>query len=509
MPLRSHTNLGQLFAASAGMRAGRDLIVDARWRLDGRVAERETVRRAALLADAGVRFGGRVAFLCRPSAAHAVTWFAAVRLGAAATNLHVLETDRRLAETLDWLEADALVCDQEFLDRARAIQAETTTQPHLRVLDADPSSPTTLAEGREGNAAPALDRASRDDVAAICLSSGSTGRPKGAIHTHGSLLANAAAGPEVYGEITAFDSVLVAIGTSFGGWLNIVLPFLGAGAKLVFQPRFEPQDFLRGLAAERITHAPLVPTMWRHVLAAGPEDHDLSALRSAFMSGEAAGADVVEAVLARMAPSVRSAYLSTEGGCACGIVAEQRRGEPLAGPGGLPVPGCELRIAPAEGGPESEGEILLRAPSLAKGYWKDAERTARCFKDGWWRTGDVGRLSPDGRIALAGRVDHVINSGGIKIQAEEVELALMRHPNVAQAAVIGVPDPEWGQRVEAFVVPKAAQLDPGAVLEWCRDDGILPALKLPKRIHVRDRLPTGATGKLYRPALFPEAGALR
>ncbi len=474
-------------------------------RLDGRRAEAETVRRAGLLAEAGVKFGSRVAFLCRPSAGHVATWFAAARIGAITTNLHVLETDRRLAETLDWLEADAFVCDVELLDRGRAILAKTAVQPHLRVLDGPLDCPTSFASERRASIAPELDRATREDVAAIVLSSGSTGRPKGAIHTHGSLLANAAAGSEVYGEITASDSVLIAIGTSFGGWLNIVLPFLGEAAKLVFQPRFEPQDFLRGLATERISHAPLVPTMWRHVLAAGPQHHDLCALRSAFMSGEAAGPDVVEAVLDRVAPIVRTAYLSTEGGCACGIVSERRRGEAPDSAGGRAVPGCEVRLGSSEED-ESEGEILLAGPSLATGYWKDPQRTARCFHHRWWRTGDVGRVAADGRIVLAGRVDHVINSGGIKIQAEEVELALMRHPGIAQAAVIGVPDPQWGQRVEAFVVARSAELDPGAVLEWCRADGLLPAPKLPKRIHIREQLPIGATGKLYRPALLPNAG---
>jgi acyl-CoA synthetase (AMP-forming)/AMP-acid ligase II len=108
-----------------------------------------------------------------------------------------------------------------------------------------------------------------------------------------------------------------------------------------------------------------------------------------------------------------------------------------------------------------------------------------------------------------GRVDHVINSGGVKIQAEDVELALMRHPDVAQAAVVGVADPVWGESVEGSIVPKAPGLDPDAVLAWCRRDGVLPGLKLPKRLHVRDRLPTGATGKLYRPALAAEARCLR
>ena len=307
----------------------------------------------------------------------------------------------------------------------------------------------------------------------------------------------------LYRGIDSRDSVLVCIGTSFGGWCNVVLPFLGAATRLVFQRRFEPQAFLTAVAAERITIAPLVPTMWRMVLAQNLEAHDLSAVRLAFMSGEAVSRRDVEEVRRRITPHVRGAYLSTEGACACGAIADE--GDYRDGPTEAHLlDGVAVRIMAPDGPADralaanETGEIVLRSASLAQGYWKDPPRTAARFVDGWWRSGDTGYLTADGRLVVVGRTDHVINSGGVKVQAEEIEAALMAHPGVRQAAVIGVPDAKWGERAEAFVV---ADTDAPAIESWCRADGFVPPLKFLKAIHVVDALPTGPTGKLYRPAL--------
>jgi len=148
------------------------------------------------------------------------------------------------------------------------------------------------------------------------------------------------------------------------------------------------------------------------------------------------------------------------------------------------------------------GEILLSGRSLASGYWKDAERTAQRFRDGWWRSGDTGYLTDDGGVVLEGRTDHVINSGGVKIQAEEIEAALMSHPKIRQAAVVGVPDTRWGQRAEAYVVVADGGLDVQAIETWRQGESQISSMRFLKAIHIVERLPTGPTGKLYRPALL-------
>ncbi len=480
------SDIGAMFAAACAARRDREFLIDADHRLDGAAALELSGRMAQGLADLGVRAGDRVALIARPSVTHAVAWFAIARLGAIATSLHILETDARIAETLAWLEAGVLLADQELIQRAADFATTGLDVVALDDLAAQSSHPST-------------DAVDRDAPVAIALSSGSTGRPKGVVHSHRTALASAAAGPAVYPGLNADDSRLVAIGTSFGGWLNVALPAVAAAARLVFQPRFDPTLFSQALFEERITVAPLVPVMWRAVLAVIGAMGKPASVRLAFMSGEGPGPQDVAGLRAMVTDQVRAAYLSTEGGCAAGVVSDQ------GGPARA-IAGAEFRVVAPGGPPTAElplgeiGELAVRAPSIAIGYWRDPVRQSQRFVDGWWLTGDLAKVVNDS-LTLVGRTDHVINSGGVKIHAEEVERALMRHPMVRQAGVVGVADPVWGQRVEAFVVA-----DPGAepdqILDWCRGEKELPTVKLPKRLVLVDQLPTGPTGKLYRPALL-------
>jgi len=480
------SDIGGMFAAACAARRDRDFLIDADHRLDGAAALELSARMARGLAERGVRAGDRVALIARPSALHAVAWFAIARLGAVATSLHILETDARITETLSWLEAGLLVADQEMLSRASGFAPRGTAVIGFEDL----SKPVTHSS---------LDVADLDAPVAIALSSGSTGRPKGVVHTHRTALASAAAGPAIYTDLNGEDALLVAIGTSFGGWLNVVLPAVMAGARLVFQPRFDPTLFAKALFDERITIAPLVPVMWRAVLGVIGAMGKPDSVRLAFMSGEGPGPQDIVGVRALVTDQVRAAYLSTEGGCAAGIVSDQ------GGPARA-IKGAKVRVVTPGGPLDPElppgeiGELALQAPSIAVGYWREPDRQRARFIDGWWLTGDLGKITAEG-FMLVGRTDHVINSGGVKIHAEEVERALMRHPMVRQAGVVGVADPVWGQRVEAFVVAEPGT-QPEQILDWCRSEKDLPAVKLPKRLVLVDQLPTGPTGKLYRRGLL-------
>jgi acyl-CoA synthetase (AMP-forming)/AMP-acid ligase II len=193
-------SLGAAFAAACALRGGRDFFADADLRLDGASAERLSRRLAAALHGHGLRAGAHIAFLCRPSVAHTLTWFAAVRLGAAATNLHLLETPERLAETIAWLDADLVVHDEEFDDIASRIAGKTAQLKIVqlsRLVEQAPSADADLP----------LDDAAPHDTVAIVLSSGSTGRPKGVVHTHASVLASIEAGRALYRDIGSGDSV--------------------------------------------------------------------------------------------------------------------------------------------------------------------------------------------------------------------------------------------------------------------------------------------------------------
>lgn len=505
--------LGAMVALACKWKGVAEFFADADDRLTGTEALEAIARVAGGLAARGIGKGSVVAFLCGSSVRHAVAFFACQWLGAVACALHVRDTPARIAATAGWVEADALLFDDDLADLARQVGAGCGRSPVLVNFGDDPApgADTCFAALRAADPIP-MAAIGPDDPAVILLSSGTTGEPKGVVHLNRTLFAASRVCAPVYGPTEPGDSIVIVMAPSFAAWVIIGLPNIAARTRVVFGRGFDPEGFLETLVRERITMAPLVPTMWRMVLAAGPERFDLAALKSLTFSGEPGTPDLVAALADRICPDVRTAYLSSEGNTASAIAAGPATllAAGKAASAGRPVPGADLRIVDPAGGiddllPTGEtGEIVIRSPSLASHYWKDPARTAEKFVDGWWRSGDLGRLDEDGDLFVVGRTDNVINTGGIKVHAEEVEAALNRHPAVAMAAVIGAPDETWGQRIEAHVVLSEPGLGEADLLAFCAGEAGLARMKLPKRIVVVDALPTGPTGKLYRRGLLAE-----
>jgi acyl-coenzyme A synthetase/AMP-(fatty) acid ligase len=249
--------------------------------------------------------------------------------------------------------------------------------------------------------------------------------------------------------------------------------------------------------------------MWRMVFEATPENYDLSALTLVSISGEAPAPSDVRQLYDRICRNICCVYLSGEAFTASGVMANTRdlmqRGK--IGSSGRPVVGGDVKILNPGGGFDDEaadgdtGEIAVSGPSLAVGYWKDPELTREKFRDGWWRSGDLGRLDADHYLWVSGRIDNVINSGGIKVSGEEIEHALLSHPAVAQCAVVGQPDSRLGQRIEAYLVARGAPPDAEEISLFLRQERHLAGFKVPKAFHWIEAMPTGPTGKLFRRAL--------
>jgi acyl-CoA synthetase (AMP-forming)/AMP-acid ligase II len=502
------------FALAARWKGDAELLVDDVDRLTGLQSIEAVARLAGGLAAHGVGKGTTVAFLCGASVRHAVAFFASQWLGAIACALHVRELPARLAETVDWLDAEVLITDQALRGTAARVASESRRAVALVDLGAGAGTgPTTSHDSDYADllAANPIEPASvtPHDPAVIILSSGTTGEPKGAVHTQATLFAGSRVGPFVYGAIEPSDSVVVAMAPSFAAWLIVVLPHLAARARIVFSRAFDPVEFVDLIAREHVGLASLVPTMWRMILASDPLQEKLAHLKSVFYSGEPGTPDLVAAMSERLCTDVRTAYLSSEGGAASAVAAGSATllAASKAATTGKPIPGADLRVVAIDGSvndilpPGETGEILTRSASMAEQYWKDPVRTAERFVEGWWRSGDLGWIDADGDLFVVGRTDNVINSGGIKVHAEEVEAALSRHPAVAMAAVVGVPDATLGQRIEAHLVLRDTTIDPQVVVAWCGAQGLLPRIKLPKTVFVRDALPTGPTGKLFRRGL--------
>jgi acyl-CoA synthetase (AMP-forming)/AMP-acid ligase II len=508
-----------LYERACRWRGALDLFVDDVERISGENAWRSSLGIAASLARQGVAAGDRIAFLCKPSARHALVWFAAPLVGGVSCSMHIRETPERLAETLSWLEARVLVHDADLATLAGDVLLRAARAGHRATGISLGGADAHSAAWEDWLTAPAerlpSDRVTPDSLAAIILSSGSTGRPKGVMHTHRTLVENAKAGQALYGTITTRDATLVMMQPSFAAWVNVVVPYVAGCGKVVFGQAFTPTGFLASLERERITMAPAVPTMWRMMFAEDLSQFDLASVKIVSISGEPPSRTDLERIHAKVSPGIASFYSSSEAGTAGAVLATEADtlGVGRNAPGkpdttGRPVVGADIRIINPEGSfddvlPRGQiGEIAVSGPSLAIGYWRDEALTRERFQAGWWRSGDMGYIDTDGDLFVLGRTDNMINSGGMKVHGEEIERVLLRHPAVVQAAVVGMADERWGQRVEAHVILRSPGAVDAAGLEaFCRSEGGLASFKVPKIFHVVDRLPTGPTGKLYRRAL--------
>jgi acyl-CoA synthetase (AMP-forming)/AMP-acid ligase II len=506
--------LSDLFIRSSQWRGRDELFVDDGCRITGHDALDQARAVAHAYVALGAARGDVVAFLCRSSARHAVAWFATPLSGRIAANLHVRETPERLGETLAWLDAKVLVHDADLAALASDAIAKSGAAIERISLgaqgDAADSYDAIVARGERYDVLAQPPKPS--DLGAIVLSSGTTGRPKGIMHTQKTLLETAKGGQVTMGPIAPDGATLLYMQPSFAAWPIIVLPFVAAKAKVCFGQVFTPQAFLESVQHERISMAPLVPTMWRMVFDAEPENYDLSSLTLVTISGEPPAPSDVRQLYERFCKQICCVYLSGEAFTATGVMANTRdlmeRGK--IGSTGRPVVGCDVKILVPGGSFDDEvqsgepGEIAVSGPSLAAGYWKDPELTREKFRDGWWRSGDLGRLDADDYLWVMGRIDNIINTGGIKVSGEEVEHALLAHPSVAQCAVVGQPDAAMGQRIEAYIIARGS-LPPAAELaDYLRQQHHFAGFKVPKRFHAVDALPTGPTGKLYRRGLRTE-----
>jgi len=506
---RAAETLAELYLDATHARDTAELFVDESERLGGSDARERSLAVAAWL-DTVSRPGDVVAFLCGASARHAAAWFGVCLAGRQACTLHPRDTPPKIAAVLNWLEAKVLVIEDAQATLAREVLAHTGTALRVLSLQTGVAAELRLDQLVAPLALPALP--SPDSPAAIILSSGTTGTPKGVVHTQRTLLATSQGGAYTYGPLHAHTRALLVMQPSFAAWAIISIPVIGNGGAVVYGRHFTPEGFLATCAAERITLAPLVPSMWRRVLAAGPELYDLGALELTSISGEAPRSSDIGGILERVCARISFVYTASEtftGSAVMGDPAEMMA-KGKTGFVGRPIPGAAMRVIDPEGGFSDEcaagveGEVVIAGPSLAIGYFRDPELTAKRFQNGWWRSGDRGVIDADGDLKLTGRWDNVINSGGIKIAAEEIEAALLRHGAVAQCAVVGQPDPEFGQRIEAYIVVATTmpKPKPEALEAWLRRDCQLPGFKVPKAFHFLSELPTGPTGKLLRRGLL-------
>ncbi|MEZ5737491.1 MAG: AMP-binding protein [Novosphingobium sp.] len=450
--------------------------------------EREAGRLAMLLQALGVAPGERLLVQTDKSVETLILYFACIRAGAIYLPLNVDYTEAELAYFVADAEPVLAVCRPQSVDLFERI---ANGKLAIRTLD------QLFADLPDEQAAPVPRQP--DDTAAILYTSGTTGKPKGAMLTNANLVANGEVLVDFW-RFTSQDRLIHALPIFHVHGLFIAMHCaLFSGATMVFLPKFESEAVVRHMADATVLMG--VPTFYIRLLGDETFTREAAAGMRLFISGSAPlSADIHRAFEERCGHRVLERYGMTETGM---LTSNPYDGERRAGYVGPPLPGVELRIAEFETGkvlPQGDvGIVEVRGPNIFKGYWRNPEKTKAEFRpDGFFITGDMGFIDVDGYVQLVGREKDLIISGGLNVYPAEVEALLDDRADVAEAAVIGVPHPDFGEAVVAVVKPAGA-FDKQAVRLEMRDE--LAAFKVPKEIIVLDELPRNTMGKIQKKLL--------
>lgn len=350
-----------------------------------------------------------------------------------------------------------------------------------------------------------------EDVAMIVYTSGTTGRPKGAMLTYGNALFKVASA-STFNRIGKEDTLLSVMPLCHiaGNVLGVGMPVY-SGATTVLLARFEPDVLLQAIDQYRCTWlygvTPMLIAMMNHPLA---KTFDVRSLRQTNCTSF--GIALTEEIADRWrsfvggSPVVESGYgLSETHTCDVFMPPDKIK----FGPTGIPSFDTDIRIVDPDTGEEKpvgeQGEIIIRNPGVFKGYLNNPEGTAATLRNGWVYTGDIGRFDQDGYLYFMGRIKEMIKCSGYSVFPEDVEVMLISHPAVAQAAVIGIPDPSRGESVKAFIVLKPdykGKISAEEIMAWARDH--MAAYKYPRAVEFRDQLPATGAGKVLRRLLKDE-----
>ena len=467
-------------------------------------------RRASALADglrrAGYGPGDRIATVSGNSTDHIVAFFACALVGVAFVPLSWRLTAHELADLIRRSTAAVILCD----DENATLLAES-----LRTVDEAPEVATLGPSGVEAHVPPARTRrvarpVRDDDPLLVIFTSGSEASPKGAVLTHANCFWNNLALAQAL-PLTE-DDVVLAVLPQFHVAAWNVQPLLAwwVGATVVLEGSFHPSRVLQLIGERGVTCMMAVPIHYGLLAAAREWDRaDISSLRLALVGGATVPQVVRDAWSARGVPLTQG-YGLTEAGP---NVLHQPAAEPESDSAsvGRPYPHVEVRLVDPETGLELEGptvgELWVRGPSVFVGYLGDEAATRRALHGEWLRTGDLAARDHDGRYRIVDRLKDIYISGGENVAPAEVEHVLLGHPLIAEAAVVGAPDPVWGERGVAFVVRRVgAILSEDEVLAHARTS--LAGFKVPVRVVMVDSLPLSSTDKVARSRLRDWAATL-
>ena len=508
--------IDHLLRQGAARAPARVALIDDQGSITYRQAEEDSNRLARWLYANGVRRGDRVATILPNGIPFIVAELAILRLGAVKVPLNIRFAAPEVLYALADCSPVALIATPDY---AADLAAKRARLPSLATIVTVGGATATCAAYDDivaaGDSSPlACVPYDDDDPLLIRYTGGTTGRPKGVVHTHRSYLATVL---DVVREnaLVEQDTALHLGHLSHG--LNFMWPaWYLLGATQILRERFDPATTWTDFARHAVTWVYMVPTMIHMLLEADDGRADASSLRCFTYASAPMPVPLLRRALARFGNIFTQVYTLSEAPVITTMLRphehleiETECGSRLASIG-REVPTFALRLIDSEGrdvAPGEVGEIAVRSTNNMAGYWRLPEETASTLVDGWLRTGDMARRASDGFLYLSDRKKDIIITGGFNVWPKEVEDALLAHPDVAQAAVVGMPDEKWGEIVVAYVVPKAGR-SPAADLLAAHCLELLADYKKPRRVHLVESLPLTPVGKISRAILREQARSI-
>lgn len=493
-------HLGQLADHHFARHGDYDFVFfESAWHSSGTLLERAR-RIAGGLVQRGLEPGERVIVSMPNTPEVPVLYNAIWRAGGVVTPAMFLLSPPELRHVVQDSGARFLFTTRDLLETVTEATEGIDQAPEIICVESA-SGAFSLQELESSEAADVVDRTS-NDLAALLYTGGTTGRAKGVMLSHQNLIYAAEAGSAYEAQLDLTrELVALPLSHSFGllatiGALTSTVPKVW-----VMPRRFVPKTVVSLLEEHRISVLQAVPSMLQMLLAEPLEELDLSDWRVVFSGGASLAPEVI-AEFGRRVPSlsILEGYGLTETST---LLTANPFGAAKVGSVGTALPGVEIRIVDAEGEdvpPGEAGEIITRSPSVMMSYWNAPDATAATLQDGWLATGDVGRLDPDGYLFILDRKKDLIIRGGFNVFPRDIEDALLEHPSIQMAAVIGRPDTVHGEEIVAFVGLKEGELvTPEELTTWAKHR--LGAYKRPREFHVVDAIPLTDVGKINRKAL--------
>ena len=493
---QGYSCIGRSLSISAARFPDKPAIVEIdRFSLTYRQLNEGANRLANMMVSRGMGRGDHVAVLSENSLEHVLVLYAAAKFGGVPVVLDPKWTPTEVARAVDFFDCRILVVDDVLSDKITA--TDLANVRHGVITYSSPRARCELLDVvRDSSAAETGIAVLDHDTYSLMLTSGTTGLPKGCVRTHRNVEMGCMNGAMAK-PLDTTSKELVVVPIYYGSGRGSIIGQVYVGGTVYLMSKFDPARFADVVAREQITLTGLAPTMASRLLNLPKLDtSDFRSLQALRKAGSPFNPAMAADLMAKVTPNLYGGYASTESGG----VTILRPADHVTKPGssGLPCWGVDIEIVDDSGTrlPRgAEGEVRVSGPNVCQGYYNNPEEEAKVFHDGWYHTGDLGKFDDDGHLYIVGRIKDVIKTGSINVAPREVENTIIAMESVEDVAVVGVPDPEWGEAVKAFVVSKpGCSVTADHIVRHCKQT--LASYKVPKKIEFTDRIERNALGKV-------------